>query len=85
MKLMNTINTVVLMLLLVVTSVSAEVAKPNRAFNPATMFDLFPKASTQKVDSAFHNYGKRGYDFVVDSLPNISPKAKKQLASLETN
>jgi hypothetical protein len=45
MKLMITINTVVLMLLLVVTSVSAEVAKPNRAFNPATMFDLFPKAS----------------------------------------
>ncbi|HIG88880.1 hypothetical protein [Candidatus Thioglobus sp.] len=85
MKVMITINTIVLMLLLVATRASAEVSRPYQVFNPSTMFDLFPHASTQRIDSAFHNYGNKSYDFVVESISNSTTKVQKHLASLENN
>ena len=83
MKVMIMINTIALALLLVATGVSAEVSKPYGVFNPLAMFDLLPKASMQKADDAFYNYGNRGYDFVVEALPTPVSKLPRQLASLE--
>ena len=83
MKVMIMINTIALALLIVATGVSAKVSKPYGVFNPLAMFDLLPKASMQKADGAFYNYGNRGYDFVVEALPMPVAKLPRQLASLE--
>jgi hypothetical protein len=80
---MITINTIALALLLAATGASAEVFKPYGVFNPLAMFDLTPKAHMQKADSAFYNYGNKGYDFVVEALPTLVIKAPQQVASLE--
>jgi len=37
----------------------------------------------QKADSAFFNYGNKGYDFVVEALPMTVVKAPQQVASLD--
>ena len=77
-------NTIALALLLAATSVAAEVSKPYSVFNPLAMFDLASKAHTQKADSAFYNYGNKGYDFVVEAaLPMLVVKVPQQVASLE--
>ena len=81
MKLM--INTIALTLLFVVTGASAEDSKPYGVFNPLAMFDLAPKTHMQKADSAFFNYGNKGYDFVVEALPMTVDKAPQQVASLD--
>jgi len=53
MKVMITINTIVLMLLLVATRASAEVSRPYQVFNPSTMFDLFPTCFYPKNRQCF--------------------------------
>jgi hypothetical protein len=81
MKLM--INTIALTLLFVATGASAEDSKPYGVFNPLAMFDLAPRTHMQKADSAFFNYGNKGYDFVVEALPMTVVKAPQQVASLD--
>ncbi len=81
MKLM--INTIALTLLFVATGASAEDSKPYGVFNPLAMFDLAPRTNMQKADSAFFNYGNKGYDFVVEALPMTVVKAPQQVASLD--
>jgi len=83
MKLMIMINTIALALLLAATGASAEASKPYGVFNPLAMFDLLPKTPMQRADSAFYNYGNRGYDFVVEALPMPKVSAPKQVASLK--
>ncbi len=83
MKVMIMINTIALALLLVATGASAEASKPYGVFNPLAMFDLLPKAPMQRADSAFYNYGNKGYDFVVEALPMPKVSTPKQVASLE--
>lgn len=75
------INTIALFLLLTATGAYAEVSKPYGVFNPLAMFGLVPEATTKKLDSAFYNYGNKGYDFVVQaiSVPLVTPR---QTASL---
>lgn len=77
------LNTIVLTLLLSSTSALADVYKPYGVFNPLAIFESLPKPSTQKADSAFYNYGNRGYEFVVSAMPIPSVKLPKQIASLE--
>ena len=77
------LNTIVLTLLLTSTTTWADVSKPYGVFNPLAMFESLPKPSMQKADSAFYNYGNRGYDFVVSAMPIPSVKLPKQIASLE--
>jgi len=81
MKLM--INTIALTLLFVATVASAEDSKPYGVFNPLAMFDLAPRTHMQKADSAFFNYGNKGYDFVVEALPMAAVKVPQQVASLD--
>jgi hypothetical protein len=49
------------------------------------MFDLVPRTPIQRADSAFYNYGNKGYDFVVEALPLPMPmvSAPHQVASLD--
>ncbi|MDG2353902.1 MAG: hypothetical protein P8L86_03715 [Gammaproteobacteria bacterium] len=81
MKLMIMINTIALALLLVATGVSAEASKPYAVFNPLAMFGFTPKIPMQKADSAFYNYGNKGYDFVVGAMPVVSKP--RQVANLD--
>ena len=83
MKLMIMINSIALTLLLVATGASAEASKPYGVFNPLAMFDHSPRTHMQKADSAFFNYGNKGYDFVVEALPMKVVKAPQQVASLD--
>ncbi|MBT4668501.1 MAG: hypothetical protein HOC17_03055 [Candidatus Ruthia sp.] len=83
MKLMIMINTIALALLLAATSASAEASKPYAVFNPLAMFDFTPRAPMQKADSAFHNYGNKGYDFVVEALPMPKVSVPRQVAHLD--
>ncbi len=76
------INTIALALLLAATSASAEASKPYAVFNPLVMFDLVPKTPMQRADSAFYNYGNKGYDFVVKALPTPVASVPHQVASL---
>ncbi len=79
---MIAINTVVLSFLLLATSAFAEVSKPYGVFNPITMFDLSPRTRIQGSDSAFYNYGNKGYDFVVEAMPAPIAKASARYAVL---
>lgn len=81
MKLM--INSIALTLLLVATGASAEASKSYGVFNPLAMFDLVPKAHRQKEDSAFYNYGNKGYDFVVEAILPVPLVRPRQLAILK--
>ncbi|MCS5586594.1 MAG: hypothetical protein NZ702_03730 [Gammaproteobacteria bacterium] len=81
MKLM--INVITLALLLTATGASAEISKPYGVFNPLAMFDFSPKTPMQRADSAFYNYGNKGYDFVVEALPVLVVKAPQQMARLD--
>ncbi|RUM76919.1 MAG: hypothetical protein DSZ18_03530 [Candidatus Thioglobus sp.] len=83
MKLMIMINTIALALLLAATSASAEASKPYGVFNPLAMFDLVPRTPMQRADSAFYNYGNKGYDFVVEALPMPVVSVPHQVASLD--
>ncbi len=73
----TTINTIILALTLITTSVVAN-SKPYAVFNPLAMFN----AAAQKADSAFYNYGNRGYDFVAESINTPEQKAPKHIAIL---
>ncbi len=77
------INTIVALTFLATTQVSAEVSKPYAVFNPLAMFSLPAKNTLQRVDSAFYNYGHRGYEFVVEAFPTPEEKLPQQLASLD--
>ena len=77
------INTIALTLFLVITGASAEVSKPYGAFNPLAMFDLEPRIHKQKADSAFYNYGNKGYDFVVEAILPVLSVRSRQIASLK--
>jgi len=83
MKAMIMINTIILALLLAATGVSAEVSKPYAVFNPLAMFSFMPKSTAQSANSAFYNYGNKGYDFIVEELPMPVVKVPRQVASLE--
>ena len=77
------INTIALALLLAATGASAEASKPYAVFNPLVMFDLSPQRTMESADSAFNNYGNKGYDFVVEALPALNVSTLTQVASLE--
>lgn len=77
------INTIALALLLATTGASAEASKPYGVFNPLAMFDFLPKARIQNPNSAFYNYGNKGYDFVVKAMPMPTVRVPRQVARLE--
>ncbi len=77
------INAIVVTTLLAATQVSAEVSKPYGVFNPLAMFSLPAENTLKRVDSAFYNYGHRGYEFVVEAFPMPEEKLPQQLASLD--
>jgi hypothetical protein len=52
-------------------------------FIPLAMFHLVPKTPMQRADSAFYNYGNKGYDFVVEALPISVASLPHQVASLD--
>ena len=81
---MITINTIALAIFFAATGASAEVSKPYAVFNPLVMFDLGPQRIIESADSAFNNYGNKGYDFVVEALPMLNVSTPTQVASLES-
>lgn len=83
MKLMIMINMIALTLLLAATGASAEASKPYGVFNPLAMFGFTSKTPMQRADSAFYNYGNKGYDFVVEAFPTPRVSVPRQIASLD--
>ncbi len=72
------LNTFALITLFVAANASAKTSAPYAVFNPLAMFEI--STQVQQADSAFYNYGNRGYGFVVKSMPES--KLPQQLASL---
>ncbi|CAC9589610.1 hypothetical protein [uncultured Gammaproteobacteria bacterium] len=76
------LNTFAVTTLLLAASTSAQSSAPYATFNPLAMFEAPAHNQVQQVNSAFYNYGNKGYDFVVESAPMSVAKLPQQVASL---
>ncbi|MBT3277421.1 MAG: hypothetical protein HN373_05460 [Candidatus Thioglobus sp.] len=61
----------------------ADMSTPYGVFNPIAMFENSVHKKTHLANSAFYNYGNRGYDFVVDNAPALAPTLPTQVARLD--
>jgi hypothetical protein len=76
------LNTIAMTTLFVATNASAQASVPYGVFNPLAMFESSAHQQVQQTNSAFYNYGNKGYDFVVSSVAVPAPKLPQQFASL---
>jgi hypothetical protein len=61
----------------------ADMSVPYGVFNPLAMFENSEHKKTHLANSAFYNYGNRGYDFVVSNSSALTPALPIQVASLD--
>lgn len=73
------LNTIAMTILFVAANASAQVSAPYGVFNPLAMFET---SVNKQANSAFYNYGNKGYDFVVGSVSTPTAKLPQQFASL---
>ncbi|MDC9726972.1 MAG: hypothetical protein PSN35_03955 [Candidatus Thioglobus sp.] len=77
------LNTIALITLIASANALAQISAPYGVFNPLAMFEQQASKQAQQANSAFYNYGNKGYDFVVESAFVSAPKLPQQFASLD--
>ena len=70
-------------ILLVAANASVNASTAYGTFNPLAMFETSVHAQMQHANSAFNNYGNRGYDFVVAPVVVPAVQVPQQFASLD--
>ncbi len=77
------INIFALLTLLLVGPAHAKASKPYAVFNPMKMFQTI-ETYGERSQKELYNYGKQGYDFVVEAFPMPS-NTPKHYAGLDRN
>ena len=75
------LNILIMATLLVAANTLAQTSTPYGVFNPLALLQTSAHNQAHPANSAFYNYGNKGYGFVVEAVNTPTPE-QPQLASL---